>query len=572
MLLISCVLLIALLSNTASSFPTGYNVLFVAVDDMRPSIGAFNFSLAHTPHMDQLAADGLTFKRAFVQYAFCAPSRNSFMSGRRPDTTRVWNFQDHFREIGVGDQWQSLPEYFKNHGYVTAGSGKLYHPTVPPNNDWPKSWTTGNTNGTNNTNSTNSTSFARYYSPECMPPRCPNSIPPKGNTQAGNKPSGIFHCVNGDPPPLGPAAKLRSTSCPANTSADEARFEYQLEDQRIRDSCVDQLESLAEQEKPFFLGCGFHKPHVPWEYPQEFLQHYPSDLNDIPLAKDVHAPIDMPQVAWHYPADVHGFKNVFNGTCNATRSRVFRRSYYAAITYTDYNIGRLLQKVDQLGLTNTTAVVVFGDHGWQLGEHATWAKMTNFEVALRTPLIIKIPWKKQSHGKVTNVLAEAVDLYPTLVEAVGLPPPRSVGEEINGTSLYSVFDTIALQEGPQEKRGKVLGLKNAAYAQFAKPSKANPFQFWPAPSRNATEIMGYTVRVDEWRYTCWFGFDKVHIVPLRNEILGRELYDHRGDNGELDWKGEHVNVVKNPEHEKLVKMLHQMILDYIQLYPVTKYM
>ena len=251
-------------AGTAAATP--HNVLFIVVDDMRPNIGAFNFSLAHTPHMDALAASGLAFRRAYVQYAFCAPSRNSFMSGRRPDTTRVWNFMDHFREQGVGEHWQSLPEYFKNHGMVTAGSGKLYHPRVPPDNDWPKSWTTDE-------------AWSRYYSPECMPPTCPHSTPPRNNTQDPDQPQGVFHCLDPDPRGLGPPATTpaghRATSCPANTSKDERRFAYQLEDQRIRDSCTDQLEALAAQGKGFFLGCGFHKPHVPWEFPAKFLLDYP---------------------------------------------------------------------------------------------------------------------------------------------------------------------------------------------------------------------------------------------------------------------------------------------------------
>ena len=185
--------------------------------------------------------------------------------------------------------------------------------------------------------------------------------------------------------------------------------------------------------------------------------------------------------------------------------------------------------------------------------------MTNFEIALRTPLIIKVPWIPSSVGKVTDVLAEAVDLYPTLAALVGLPRPRDEGEEINGTSLLPVF---------HDPEADWLALKGAAFAQFAKPFRERPFVYWPTPQRNATEIMGYSVRVDAWRYTVWFGFDKIKIVPILDDILGRELYDHRGDQGELDWHGEHVNVVVAVEHAALVKKLHAMVLDYIQLYPV----
>merc|ERR1712194_313780 len=180
----------------------------------------------------------------------------------------------------------------------------------------------------------------------------------------------------------------------------------------------------------------------------------------------------------------------FNGTCNQTRARVFRRGYYAAVSYTDYSIGMVLDALENLGLADDTAVLVFGDHGWQLGEHDTWAKMTNFDIAVRTPTIMRAPWMKSSVGKVSNVLAEAVDFYPTLVELAGLPDPKSFGEDINGTSLVPAFVNPANT-----------AIKQAAFSQFAKPSLKDPYLFWPTPAKNATEIMGYSVRVDDWRYT-----------------------------------------------------------------------
>eukprot|EP00035_Acanthoeca_spectabilis_P002611 m.88621 g.88621 ORF g.88621 m.88621 type:complete len:535 (+) comp11659_c0_seq1:23-1627(+) len=512
------------------------NVLFITVDDMRPSIGAFNFSLAHTPNLDKLAAEGLVFKRAYVQYAFCAPSRNSFMSGRRPDTTRVWNFQDHFRQPtsapgggAGGENWLAMPEYFKKNGFLTLGSGKLYHPQVPPDNDYPLSWTTD----------------YDYYCPECPPPKCPHS-------SAVGPPNGDFNCLVKDPP-------ITYTLCAASTLANETKFEAQLEDQRIRDNCIHHLgianSTIASKKYDnFFIGCGFHKPHVPWVFPAEFLQYFPEDITDIPLADDTFAPQGMPEVAWHFPADVHGIDIQPNGTANYTRSRIFRRGYYAAISYTDYNIGKLLESLATYGFEDNTVVIVFGDHGWQLGEHDTWAKMTNFEVAVRTPLIIRAPWMKASVGRVTSVLAEAVDFYPTLAALAGLPDPSTQSQELNGTSLLSVF------LNPDD-----ITVKSAAFSQFAKPSKENPYNFWPTPARNATEIMGYTVRVDDWRCTYWFGFNKATITVNTEEVLGIELYDHRGDPGELDWAGEHVNVATNPENAAILSTLRAKILDYIQL-------
>lgn len=181
------------------------------------------------------------------------------------------------------------PEYFKSHGMLTLGSGKLFHPGVPPNNDYPLSWSTSQP----------------YYSPECMPPKCPDSVAPGGNIQKTGA-SGYYSCVSQDPERGG------YTLCAANTSKDEARFDYQLEDQRIRDSALGHLELAAarlasddegvEGKKGFFIGCGFHKPHVPFVFPAEFLQFFPEDLAEIPLAADTYAPIGMPDAAWHFPA------------------------------------------------------------------------------------------------------------------------------------------------------------------------------------------------------------------------------------------------------------------------------
>jgi len=517
--------LFALLEDGATA--TRRNILFVVVDDMRPNIGAYNFSLAHTPNLDRLASEGLTLKRAYVQYAFCAPSRNSFMSGRRPDTTQVWNFQNHFREAGIGDTWETLPGFFKKHGYLTMGSGKLFHPKLPPDNDYNMSFSPEQP----------------YYSPECAPPACPSS-------SASGPANGPYECLEAEPP-----WEERPTWCSANISKSETRFEFQLEDQRIRDSCISQMRYASKKDTPFFLGCGFHRPHVPWIVPHEFVELYPRDLEQIPLAKYPYAPTGMPDVAWHHPADVKGMSSGFNDTCNATRSRILRRGYYAAVSYTDDNIGKLLNALDELGLADSTAVVVFSDHGFNLGEQAVWAKMTNFELATRTPAIFRVPWIPASRGRVSNVLAEAVDFYPTLTELAGLPEPRSVGEDINGTSLVPVF-----------REAQESSIKRAAFSQYAKQTARRPFDIWPTPDKNATKIMGYSVRIDKWRYTAWFGLDGATPEVLPHEIWGRELYSHQDDDGDLDFGGENVNVVDDPANKELANELHKMVLDYIQLW------
>jgi hypothetical protein len=249
------------------------SVLFLAVDDMRPSLGAYNFTLpgqpTHSPNIDRLAAEGTLFTRAYVQYSYCSPSRNSFMTGRRPDTTKVWEFVDHFREVGVGSDWTSMPQYFKQFGYLVLGAGKLYHPSSDKENigmdfmDYPASW---------------SPDHPYYF--------------PKDSTEGLN-------CSSQGPDPAPPHSPGHNfVWC----SLDLPKEASVLFDQKVRDQCVRNLESAAnmskEASRPFFIGCGFHKPHAPYYAPREFYDRLPAHQY-VPLPLDPFAPVGMPEVAWH---------------------------------------------------------------------------------------------------------------------------------------------------------------------------------------------------------------------------------------------------------------------------------
>ena len=283
------------------------NVLFLAVDDMRPSLGAYNFTLpgqpTHSPNIDKLAAQGTVFTHAYVQYAYCSPSRNSFMTGRRPDTTKVWEFADHFREVGVGKEWVSMPQYFKQFGYLTLGGGKLYHPSSSTENigmpfmDWPESWSPDHP----------------YFFPkdDVSDTTCadqgPFPLPP-------NSPPSGYNKTN----PVDKARKY--VWCAMNVDKDDSV----LFGQQVRDNCIANIELAAKPSaggrqgtdgadidgdgghtgtnyntnysRPFFIGCGFHKPHAPYYAPKEFFDRLP-DWQDVPLPDDPFAPVGMPMVA-----------------------------------------------------------------------------------------------------------------------------------------------------------------------------------------------------------------------------------------------------------------------------------
>jgi len=511
--------------------PQGYkNVLFIVVDDLRPEISAYGHHYMKTPHLDKLASEGTVYTRAYVQYSFCAPSRNSFMTGRRPDATKAWNFLDHFREEGIGDKWKTMPQWFRENGFFTVGSGKLFHPALPPNFDVPHSW-------------------QRMYYPGCNTGEKMNGwdvADPNVTTltclaQSGCEAQAI---VAGDSDPA------NQTWCSLNTSL----LKNPLGDDLVLSSGIKLLQEAAENLKgptprPFFVGVGFHKPHLPWNFPFEFGDLY--DVEDIQPPKYPNPPKGMPLVAWH---ESGGYFKTSNNTgylefhnrwaepCPANDTRYTRRAYYASVSYTDSNIGKLLVELDRLDLASTTLVTVMGDHGWSLGENNMWQKMTNFELGVRVPLIMRAPWLPKSVGAVTHALVEAVDLFPTFTVLAGLQEARPLPPDqlLQGSSLANVL------ADPNDRSN----WKPYAFSQFAKASQHSSELNQSVPwnvcilcnrttivsnttvAENTIGFMGFSARGDNFRYTEWFRWDPINEVPFWNITEGVELYNHTGDYGQ----------------------------------------
>ena len=417
-------------AGMASSPP---NVLMIISDDLRPQIDAtgFNFPRMHTPNLKALSHESLAFTRCYVQQALCAPSRNSFLSGRRPTKTMSWNFIDDFRRSAPGGQnWTALPQYFRERGYYTVGAGKVYHPGLPQGWDFPKSWSNRHINKTvtkhHNGTATNVTekAFDWLYPSEA---KCP------GNTS---------WC----------AIEPHDTN---NTDFD---------DRQILNASLHLLRTAALQRKrrdrPFFLAVGFRKPHLQWKFPARFLNlSYGPALADVPLPKNRFFPTGAPPVAFHQPKS--DFMDAFNDTrkCGSKHvaphwafskpcQRLFRRAYWAAVSYLDSQVGLLLAELRRQGQDDNTIVVFFGDHGWQLGEYAEWEKFTNFEAATRTPLMIKVPWLHSTlRNRSTRALVELVDVMPTLIDLVNGTVPA--GEELDGTSLRPLLEGTAAERTTQ---------------------------------------------------------------------------------------------------------------------------
>jgi N-sulfoglucosamine sulfohydrolase len=418
------------------------NVLFIASDDMRPDLGCYGDPVAKTPNLDRLASEGTVFTRAYCQQTVCSPSRTSLITGRRPDTTKVWDLHTHFRRA-LPDV-VTLPQYFKQRGYHARSIGKIYHGQGAPSVDEP-SW---------------------------------------------SEDPVLDHVAKKDAYLL---AKNRTGRKAASWEVTD-RPEREYIDGKVCDHALAALETLAKGVQPFFLAVGFRKPHLPFNAPRRYFDLYGVDE---PAVAAQERGEGCPDIALHNFKELRGYTDIpKTGPVPPGRARELRRAYYAAISFTDHNVGRLLEKLDKLRLTDKTVVVFWGDHGFHLGEHGIWCKTSNFELDARVPLIFRVPGQKDRGT--CNSLVEFVDIYPTLADVCGLEVPGG----LEGVSLRPCLDD------PDA------AVKDAAYTQH------------PRPSYGKRTHMGYSVRNDRYRYTEWRDLKT-------GKIAARELYDHEDDAMEM---------------------------------------
>jgi arylsulfatase A-like enzyme len=390
------------------------------------------------------------------------------LTGRRPDTTRIYDLNTHLRK--TMPDVVTLPEYFKQQGYLTQSFGKIFHGGL----DDPQSW----------------------------------SVPATSSARAP--------AAGGGAPAAG-AAKKGKTGARASWRIIPAAEEARHPDQLMLDSARQALRGYRSRAsgQPFFLAVGFHKPHLPFEAPQRFYDQYP--LDQVPLAANPFLPKNSPPFATTDDSgEVRAYSDIpakSAGPIGEDKARELVRGYFACVSYVDALIGELLRELDRLDYRQQTIILLWGDHGWHLGEHAQWGKHTNFEVGTRVPLIISHPGQT-TRGQKTDRIAELVDLYPTLCELAGLPPAPG----LEGDSLVPVlkdpkcpWDSVAISQ-------------------------------WPRP------YMGYSLRTDRYRYTEWVQKSDRDATPA-----GVELYDHHVD------PDENINLAGLPEHTALLAQLRQRL-------------
>ena len=434
-----------------------YNVLFIAIDDLNVSLGCYEHPLVKSPNIDRLAARGVRFDRAYCQYPLCNPTRCSLLSGLRPDTSRIYDNATPIRK--PFPDIVTLPQMFKNQGYFSARVGKIYHYGVPGQIG---------TSGMDD------------------PPSWNQFVNPRGRDKDDEADVINFTPDRG----LG-----SSLSWMEANGADGEQTDGKVAAEAIR---------LLEErgDKPLFLAVGFYRPHVPDIATKPYFDMYPLEKVTLPKEPPGHIANIPPAALTTRP---------LNYGLPEEKLRLFKRAYLASVSFVDAQVGKVLDALERLKLADNTIVVLWGDHGWSLGEHGQWQKRLLFEEVARVPFIIALP-----KARVTGVsprTVEFVDIYPTLADLCGLTPPLN----LEGRSLRPLL------ENPK--------------AHWTKPAITQVVR-----NEGGRHYMGYSVRTERWRYSEWNG-----------GAAGAELYDHEAD------PHEYQNLAKDPKYASQVAELKALL-------------
>ena len=463
------------LGGRASAARNDMNVLFISIDDLRPELNCYGATHIHSPNIDALADSGTLFQRAYCQQAVCNPSRASLMTGLRPDSGRVWDLPTHFRD--VNPNVVTVSQHFKNNGYHSEGMGKIYHTGHGNRND-PMSWSVPH----------RVPRVSNYALEASNTIRASNRAASKARTELSQR-AGISN---------GPATEIADV--PDNGYKDGKTTEWAIE-------------SMAKlKDEPFFLAVGMSKPHLPFCAPKKYWDLY--DREKIEIPENDQLPEGAPRWAPTNWGELRKYDSIPpHGPLSERKALELIHGYYACVSYIDALVGQLVDGLKSNGLYDNTMIVLWGDHGWKLGDHGLWCKHTNFELDTRAPLIMRVPGQERV-GTKTDALVEFVDIYPSLADAAGLEIPTHV----EGTSY------VPLMNNPD------LPWKTAAFSQYPRGRR----------------IMGYSMKTDRYRYTEWVGRES-------GELDSRELYDHKHD------PGENVNLAVKPGNETVLERMAAMM-------------
>lgn len=503
------------------------NILFLAIDDLKPILGCYGNTQIKTPNIDRLAKMGTVFMRNYVQQAVCGPTRASLMTGKRPDYTKVWDLKTRMRDINP--DILSLPQHLITQGYTTQGIGKVYDQRCVDKELDKPSWSVPYYKTDN-----------KYYGAYGEPAEGRYQLP---ETKALAE-KYIKEALDNGKTKAEANEYVQTKIKPAVESADVPDYAYTDGANTLQ--AIDILGQLKQKNQTFFFAVGISKPHLPFVAPKKYWDLYKRE--DMPLAAFQDKSKNAVDIAYHNAGEMRGYTDIppltsftdqkpYGITLPVDKQKELIHGYYAAISFMDAQVGKLLNALDSLGLTKNTIIVLWGDHGWHLGDHNLWCKHTNFEQATLAPLIIAAPGIAPSK---TNAQSEHIDIFPTLCDLAGVNIPNV----LDGKSLVPIMKNPAAS------------VKEYSVSQYPRSSATAENERLGYADPNA---MGYSIRTKQYRYTIWMGngfrsnklFDK-------SLIIGTELYDYKKD------PLEKVNVVNDKNYKSVTASMHTKMLAFFK--------
>ncbi|TWT84293.1 Arylsulfatase [Planctomycetes bacterium CA13] len=478
------------------------NVLFISVDDLRPELGCYGNEEIKTPHFDAFSKRATTFTQAYCQAAVCAPSRASVMTGLRPDSTRVWDLRGNFRQ-NLPDV-VTLPQHFHKHGYHTVSMGKIFHNHMPDR--------------------------VSFDEPDLRPAKYMTA------ELIDREPESFYHddALNAE------LVRIRKRRLEKNPNAYADGWAYgrstesfdapdsEFYDGAQTDLAIQTLGRLKEKKQPFFLALGYYRPHLPFVAPTKYWELY--DRDQLSMASNPFLPKNSPVMAMNSAYELKGcydlehVKHPSVAKLTEQEARLLKHGYYASVSFVDACLGKLLKGLTEHGLDKNTIIVVWGDHGWKLGEHGSWCKQTNYDIDLRVPLLVHVPGQTSSGA--CRAIVELVDLYPTLCDAAGIAIP----DNMEGTSF------LPLLSDPE------LNWKSAAFSQFHRSPRVTP---------DGGRYMGLSMVTSRYHYVQWRDWN--HVTGVAGDLVAVELYDQQVD------PSENTNIAGLDKHQPLVTKLSQQL-------------
>lgn len=467
----SCkIIVLYLLLVGCSAIAEKLNVLFITVDDLRPELGCYGNTTVKSPNIDRLASRGMRFEKAYVQQALCGPSRCCVLSGMRPGSTGIHENSAHVTT--VVPEIITLPKFFQQNGWRTMSVGKVYHNVQDDFESW--DW-----RGDGYRSNWADPAVKEYFD---------------RRTEEG-KAKGLS------------GWRLYNYACgPATECFDVADNAYT--DGGITDEAIQALEKM-DSSKPFFFAVGYTKPHLPFCAPKKYWDLYDRNAIEMPYSRE---PIGAPEYSLSPFTELRAFSDIpEKGPVPEEKIRELIHGYHACVSFVDAQIGRLFQCLEKQGLLENTIIVLWGDHGWKLGDHGHWCKHSNHEIDTHSPLLVTAPGMKPGS---TKALVEMVDIYPTLADLCSLPIPQ----HCEGLSFKPVLEDASKP------------WKEAVFSEF---------------NRDWHGVHGVSLTDGRWRYTQWRD-------QKTGEVKSEELYDHR------DTVLSKINQAANPEYRTELERMRRL--------------